>query len=96
MQDNQDFRQDIQESHIPSKNSARIGKKMQDLRYWGKIEAGDKHVIILDTKTYKIMARFIKHMQYEKQESFSLHWKWCMIQESIPIPAFCFLSLAFT
>ena len=62
MQDNQDFRQDIQESHIPSKNSARIGKKMQDLTYLSKIEEGDKHVFILDTKTYKIMARIIQHM----------------------------------
>ena len=59
MRDNQDFRQDIHESHIPTKNSARIGKMMQDLSYLGKIEAGDKHVIILDTKTYKIMARNI-------------------------------------
>ena len=60
MQDNQDFRQDIQESHIPTKNSARIGKMMQGLSYLGKIEAGDMHVIILDTKTYKIMARIIQ------------------------------------
>ena len=75
MQDKRDFRQDIQESHIPSKNSARIGKIMQELTYLCKTGAGDKHVFILDTKTYKIMARIIQHMQYEKQESFSLHWK---------------------
>ena len=75
MQDKRDLRQDIQESHIQSKNSARIGKIMQDLTYLGKTGVEDKHVIILDTKTYKILARIIQHMQYEKQESFSLHWK---------------------
>ena len=52
---------------------------MQELTYLGKTGARDKQVIILDTKTYKIMAGIMQHMQYEKQELFSLHWKWCMI-----------------